>query len=225
MGLEGIVSKRTDAPYRSGPSKLWLKSKNPASEDGPARAGRGVAQALAVTMSDDSWQRSHDQNVFQMYVAHGGPGFWVRRTTWGFSCARVVRVGEMTKSGPYFGNPSVLMDVYSLQGELKDEAAPLPVAGTYKTWRKIDPPDWATSADLRPLDDPKLDAALSKLDRKRGKAKPPAERVRLRVPYEQKDVAKRLGARWDRTERVWWLSAENETAITEAKALGFLPES
>jgi ATP-dependent DNA ligase len=32
MGLEGIVSKRTDAPYRSGLSKVWLKSKNPASE-------------------------------------------------------------------------------------------------------------------------------------------------------------------------------------------------
>ena len=31
-GLEGIVSKRVDAPYRSGPSKTWLKSKNPASE-------------------------------------------------------------------------------------------------------------------------------------------------------------------------------------------------
>jgi len=26
------VSKRTDAPYRSGPSKLWLKPKNPASD-------------------------------------------------------------------------------------------------------------------------------------------------------------------------------------------------
>jgi ATP-dependent DNA ligase len=32
MGLEGIVSKRTDAPYRSGPSKMWLKSKNPESD-------------------------------------------------------------------------------------------------------------------------------------------------------------------------------------------------
>ena len=32
MRLEGIVSKRTDAPYRGGPSKVWLKSKNPASE-------------------------------------------------------------------------------------------------------------------------------------------------------------------------------------------------
>jgi ATP-dependent DNA ligase len=32
LGLEGIVSKRLDAPYRSGPSKTWLKSKNPLSE-------------------------------------------------------------------------------------------------------------------------------------------------------------------------------------------------
>lgn len=32
MGLEGIVSKRIDAPYRSGPSKAWLKIKNPASD-------------------------------------------------------------------------------------------------------------------------------------------------------------------------------------------------
>ena len=32
MGLEGIVSKRMDVPYRSGRSKTWLKSKNPASE-------------------------------------------------------------------------------------------------------------------------------------------------------------------------------------------------
>ena len=29
--LRGIVSKRTDAPYRSGRSRTWLKSKNPES--------------------------------------------------------------------------------------------------------------------------------------------------------------------------------------------------
>ena len=28
LGLEGIVSKRLDGPYRSGPSKVWLKSKS-----------------------------------------------------------------------------------------------------------------------------------------------------------------------------------------------------
>ena len=30
MGLEGIVSKRKDSRYRSGPSPDWIKSKNPA---------------------------------------------------------------------------------------------------------------------------------------------------------------------------------------------------
>src|ERR1700736_2683142 len=29
MGLEGIVSKRKDSPYRSGRSPHWIKSKNP----------------------------------------------------------------------------------------------------------------------------------------------------------------------------------------------------
>jgi ATP-dependent DNA ligase len=33
LGLEGIVSKRLTAPYRSGPSRSWLKVKNP---DSPA---------------------------------------------------------------------------------------------------------------------------------------------------------------------------------------------
>jgi bifunctional non-homologous end joining protein LigD len=29
LGLEGIVSKRIDAPYRSGPARSWLKIRNP----------------------------------------------------------------------------------------------------------------------------------------------------------------------------------------------------
>jgi bifunctional non-homologous end joining protein LigD len=33
MGLEGIVSKRLDKPYRSGRSGDWIKTKNP---DSPA---------------------------------------------------------------------------------------------------------------------------------------------------------------------------------------------
>ena len=35
MGLEGVVSKRLSAPYRSGPSRDWIKVKNP---DSPAMA-------------------------------------------------------------------------------------------------------------------------------------------------------------------------------------------
>jgi hypothetical protein len=33
LGLEGIVSKRRDSPYRSGRSRNWIKSRNP---DAPA---------------------------------------------------------------------------------------------------------------------------------------------------------------------------------------------
>jgi bifunctional non-homologous end joining protein LigD len=29
LGLEGIVSKKLNAPYKCGPSKAWLKIKNP----------------------------------------------------------------------------------------------------------------------------------------------------------------------------------------------------
>jgi hypothetical protein len=29
LGLEGIVSKKLNPPYKSGPSKAWLKIKNP----------------------------------------------------------------------------------------------------------------------------------------------------------------------------------------------------
>ena len=41
LGFEGIVSKRLAAPYRSGPSRDWLKVKNP---DSPAmrRARAGL---------------------------------------------------------------------------------------------------------------------------------------------------------------------------------------
>jgi bifunctional non-homologous end joining protein LigD len=31
LGLEGIVSKKLDAPYRSEPSRIWVKVKNPKS--------------------------------------------------------------------------------------------------------------------------------------------------------------------------------------------------
>jgi bifunctional non-homologous end joining protein LigD len=43
LGLEGIVSKRREAPYRSGPSKVWLKAKNPASDAVRPGARGGVA--------------------------------------------------------------------------------------------------------------------------------------------------------------------------------------
>ena len=87
-----------------------------------------------------------DQNVFQMYVANGEKlGFWLRRTTWGNTCAQVTSVGEFKGPPPYYGNPSVLADIFDLRtGALKEKKVKVPVPGTYKTWRLIDPPDWAS---------------------------------------------------------------------------------
>ncbi len=110
-------------------------------------------------------------NVFEMLVSAGGPGFWIRRTTWGNTVARVIGAGVFTDAHPYYGNPSMLMDVYGGDGLLKDVLAAVPVPGTYKTWRSVDPPDWAASADLRSLDDPQIATAIEALDRRRGKSK------------------------------------------------------
>jgi bifunctional non-homologous end joining protein LigD len=48
LGLEGIVSKRRDSPYRSGSSSDWLKSKKPACEASEKR-GRGGLGAKRKT--------------------------------------------------------------------------------------------------------------------------------------------------------------------------------
>lgn len=84
-------------------------------------------------------------NVFQMFVANGErPGFWLRRMTWGNTCAQVTSVGPFTGPAPYYGNPVVIADIYDLRtGELKESGAKVAVPGTYKTWRQIDSPSWA----------------------------------------------------------------------------------
>lgn len=86
-----------------------------------------------------------DQNLFQMFVANGSrPGFWLRRTTWSNTCACVTSVGPLTGPAPYYGNPKVLADIHDMAtGKLRESNARLPAAGTYKTWRLIDPPPWA----------------------------------------------------------------------------------
>jgi hypothetical protein len=88
----------------------------------------------------------HQLNVYEMYVANGKqPGFWLRRANWGNICARVVRVGEFTEGPPYYGNPGVWADVFDLStGRLKEANVKIPVPGMYKTWRQIDPPEWAS---------------------------------------------------------------------------------
>ena len=62
-----------------------------------------------------------EQNVFEMFVANRRQPFWLRRTTWGNTCAKVVDVGEFKRPPPYCGNPRVFADIYDLHtGALKE---------------------------------------------------------------------------------------------------------
>jgi len=43
------------------------------------------------------------------------------------------------------------MDVYTTEGVLKEGLAPVPAPGTFKTWRRISPPNWASRTATRQL--------------------------------------------------------------------------
>lgn len=163
-------------------------------------------------------------NVYQMADINGGPGFWVTRTTWGDSVAHVVGIGMMTRPGPYFGSPPVLMDIYSRDGKLRKGLERLSKAGTYKTWRLIDTPNWVANILIRRLDDMEIAPALARFAIRRSKKSDLEEfnRVLLVVPFEQKEKAKALGAKWDAARKKWWIKAEDEAALAKARKLGFM---
>jgi hypothetical protein len=82
-GLEGVVSKWLSAPYRSGPSRDWLKVENPGS---PAMVrhreveARWMKSKLSRRMSCRSWFQSHPEIVDRLesvvtkfYFAGEGP--------------------------------------------------------------------------------------------------------------------------------------------------------
>lgn len=163
-------------------------------------------------------------NVYQMAERHGGVGFWVTRTTWGHTVARIVGIGKVTGPSPYFGSPPVVMDVYSNEGVLREGLQRLSTAGTYKTWRLIEAPAWVGTVELRRLDDAAIAQAIDKFDRRRSRA--PAvddgSKMFLNVSFEQKDKAKAIGAKWDPANKKWWLKVGDEKALGNAAKLGFL---
>ena len=163
-------------------------------------------------------------NVYQMAERHGGAGFWVTRTTWGNTVAHIVGIAPATAPAPYFGSPSVVMDVYSANGAVKDELARLSTAGTYKTWRNIVPPEWAATAQLRSLADPAIAIALAKFDRRKGRDQTDdAAKFFLEVAYDRKNEAKSIDAKWDPANKKWWIKANDMAALAKARILGFAP--
>lgn len=141
-------------------------------------------------------------NVYDMYLEHGKrPGFWLRRITWGNTVAKVTSVGALKGRPPYYGNPEVTADIFDLHsGALKENGAAIPVPGTFKTWRWVQPPEWSG--------EPPFD--------------PEEGRVILHVPFAMNSQAKKIGATWSALLDAFWLPADNGAAVEKARELGFL---
>ena len=60
MGLEGVVSKRKDSPYRSGRSPDWLKMKNPAAPAVKREAEEGLAVMRRPKRAEDDGENRYD---------------------------------------------------------------------------------------------------------------------------------------------------------------------
>ncbi|MBY0239154.1 MAG: hypothetical protein K2X55_07555 [Burkholderiaceae bacterium] len=110
-------------------------------------------------------------------------------------------MGELVGRAPYFNNPDVHADIFDLTtGALKEANAIIPVPGTFKTWRWIQPPVWSGEPEF----DPK------------------AERILLDVPFELNKKVSRLGARWSDVLDSWWIAEDNATALGKLLALGVM---
>jgi ATP dependent DNA ligase domain len=57
LGLEGIVSKKLDSPYKSGPSKAWLKIKNPNAPAATRARWTGLSSLRPGCAEDSKKQR------------------------------------------------------------------------------------------------------------------------------------------------------------------------
>jgi bifunctional non-homologous end joining protein LigD len=74
MRLEGIVSKRVDAPYRSRPSKTWVKAKNPASDAVRREREEEWRQASFRTTSKMAFTDADQRLPKAMYFPFSGTG-------------------------------------------------------------------------------------------------------------------------------------------------------
>jgi bifunctional non-homologous end joining protein LigD len=88
-GLEGIVSKRKDSPYRSGRSPDWLKSKNPAcaavkrAEERIGAKNDGDKLSLPFRLPHDAWDADGENVIEHLAVNHGDQDSFGRRSVTG----------------------------------------------------------------------------------------------------------------------------------------------
>ena len=62
-------------------------------------------------------------NIYEMYISNNNKaGFYVVRNSWGATYAQIIKVqgkisGNLAGKHPYYGNPTVLMNVYDFPSE------------------------------------------------------------------------------------------------------------
>jgi hypothetical protein len=141
-------------------------------------------------------------NVYEMFIEFGRkPGFWLWRITWGNTIAKVTSIDEFNGRHPYYGNPEVRADIFDIHtGAMKEANAVIPVPGTYKTWRMVNPPKWSDDAPFDPM----------------------AGKVIVYLPFELNKKAKSFGARWSNLLGYWVIQADDEKHLAKARALGLL---
>lgn len=165
-------------------------------------------------------------NIYEMYVANCGAGFWFQRTSWGRTCARLVSVGPMNARPPYYGNPGATMDVYDLKtGELKGELQSVSCPGT-GTYRKIDPPLWLGNAWLRQLEAPTGDV----ITQHNGSSERTQNLISVQRQiakklivsrYEDRFKLKELGAKWSLEDKAWFILVGESHLEVAIHAAGF----
>jgi hypothetical protein len=89
MGLEGVVSKRLDAPYRSGLPKTWLKSKKPRSVK-PCDVGAGYGQISVCAVLP----RTHFFDAIETVLQRGNGDHEVAA-----ACIQIIRIRAWTVLG------------------------------------------------------------------------------------------------------------------------------
>lgn len=83
-------------------------------------------------------------NVYQMIDAGGfdePDGLWIQRDSWGGTIARVTSFDAFDGPAPYFGNPTVYVDLFYLRGIRFKKNEVLSCPGT-RAYQRIATPSW-----------------------------------------------------------------------------------
>ena len=185
----------------------------------------------------------------------GQPGFWIWRITWGNRIAKVKHVEDERQSSlgskPLVW--ATVYNLHT--GEITEDDFKIDTGGTVSDWCWAHPPSWSGEPphDLRagkvllnvPFEENRKAKALGArwsdvLDswcvddtnekalakaKSLGYLEPEPERVFFSIPYEQRQLASDVKAKWEKHARLWSVPMSDQDAINQLQAAGFEPKS